>query len=73
MGWQERFSLKGKAALVTGAGGGIGEAICEVLADAGADIVALHRGGPGLPALQAKVEGHGRRFLAIGAELASED
>ena len=43
MSWTDRFSLKGKRALVTGASKGIGEKICEVLADAGADIAGVGR------------------------------
>ena len=39
----ERFCLTGKRALVTGASKGIGLEICKVLADAGADVVAVAR------------------------------
>ena len=37
--WEDRFSLSGRTALVTGASSGIGYAIAEVFADAGADII----------------------------------
>jgi NAD(P)-dependent dehydrogenase (short-subunit alcohol dehydrogenase family) len=44
----KRFSLTGKRAVVTGASKGIGFEICPVLADAGADIVAVARDPKGL-------------------------
>ena len=44
----DRFSLTGRRALVTGASKGIGLEICAVLADAGADIVAVARDADGL-------------------------
>ena len=69
----ERFSLTGKVALVTGASKGIGVAICDVLADAGADIVAVARDRDGLAAIERNVTSKGRRCLAVEADLASAE
>ena len=41
--WTRRFSLEGRTALITGASSGIGQAIAEVFADAGADILGQGR------------------------------
>ncbi len=69
--WEKRFSLAGKRALVTGATKGIGFEACKVLADAGADIVAVGRDAKGLADVSAAVKALGRRCLAIEADLAS--
>lgn len=69
--WQKRFGLDGKVALVTGATKGIGFETCRVLADAGADIVAVGRDREGLEVVAAWVKECGRRCLAIEADLAS--
>ena len=70
MAWEERFSLKGKTALITGASSGIGRAIAEVFADAGADIAGHGRDDGRLADLGACVEGMGRRFVAVPGDLA---
>ena len=67
----KRFSLTGKSALVTGASKGIGSEICRVLADAGADIVAVARDRKGLLEAKAAVEALGRRCLVVEADLAT--
>ena len=59
----ERFSLRGKKALVTGASKGIGTELCSILAEAGADIVAVARDEAGLAEVKAAVEARGRRCL----------
>jgi NAD(P)-dependent dehydrogenase (short-subunit alcohol dehydrogenase family) len=61
---QEKYSLKGKCAIVTGAGGGIGHAIAQAFAGAGAKVacVDLDVGG-----IREKAD-----FLAIRCDVASE-
>ena len=71
MGWQDRFSLAGRKALITGASKGIGAEIATVFAEAGADIVALGRDQDDLAATAAAVRGHGRRCLTLVAEMES--
>jgi NAD(P)-dependent dehydrogenase (short-subunit alcohol dehydrogenase family) len=69
--WIKRFSLNGKAALVTGATKGIGFEICKVLADAGADIAAVGRDEAGLADVKQVVEALGRKCVSIAADLAT--
>ncbi len=71
--WIERHGLKGKRALVTGATKGIGFETCKVLADAGADIVAVGRDKAGLADVKAAIESFGRRCIAVEADMASID
>jgi NAD(P)-dependent dehydrogenase (short-subunit alcohol dehydrogenase family) len=71
MGWQDRFSLTGRKALITGASKGIGAEIAAVFAEAGADIVALGRDAGDLAQTARAVQAHGRQCLTIVAEMAS--
>jgi 2-deoxy-D-gluconate 3-dehydrogenase len=68
------FSLEGRLAMVTGARRGIGLAIADALAGAGADIVAtsaeIERDGAGA---RERIEAHGRRCWTFGADLADRD
>lgn len=52
----ELTSLKGRTALVTGAGQGIGEAIAQALLATGAHVVAIDREAAGIVALAARAE-----------------
>ena len=65
----QRFSLEGRKALVTGASRGIGLALCAVLSEAGADIVAVARDEAGLARARHQVEANGRRCLTLPADL----
>jgi len=67
----DRFSLNGRTALITGASKGIGLEICAVLADAGADIVAVARDAEGLSSVQELVLSAGRKCLTLQADLAT--
>ncbi|HQT55131.1 MAG TPA: SDR family NAD(P)-dependent oxidoreductase, partial [Phenylobacterium sp.] len=63
------FDLTGKTAIVTGANTGLGQAIAEALATAGADIVAVGRTPP--VDTRFAVEALGRRFHDISADLST--
>ena len=65
------FDLTGKAALVTGANTGLGQAIAVALAEAGADIVAAGRTAP--DETRAAVEAAGRRFAFSEADLTTTE
>jgi NAD(P)-dependent dehydrogenase (short-subunit alcohol dehydrogenase family) len=62
-----RFSLEGKAALITGGSRGIGEAAAVLLAQAGADVAVSSRKLEGLERVAAMVKAEGRRALAVPA------
>ena len=66
----ERFRLDERPALVTGAGSGIGRAICVALAEAGADVACLDLDGRRAGETARQVEARGRRALAVAADVA---
>jgi len=65
------FSLTGKAAVVTGAGKGLGQAMTIALARAGADIVGADIIDAG--ETEEKVKEAGRKFFYINADLSKPD
>src|SRR5215210_6492338 len=69
----ERFRLDGKVAIVTGASAGLGVAIAQALAEAGADVGLGARRVDGLKETQALVEATGRRALAVATDIAEPD
>ncbi|MHB1162444.1 MAG: SDR family NAD(P)-dependent oxidoreductase [Chloroflexota bacterium] len=62
--------LEGKVALVTGAGSGIGKAVCLRLARDGADVVAADLNPESAQVTAAEVETLGRRSLAVRVDVA---
>lgn len=69
----DEFSLKGKVAIVTGAGRGIGKAISLALAEAGADIVAAARTKEELEETCHEVKDLGRQSLAVPTDVTRAD
>jgi 2-deoxy-D-gluconate 3-dehydrogenase len=64
------FNLDGKTALVTGCNKGIGRAMTEALAEAGADIIGVSASlRAGESEVEKQVRGYGRRFTAYQADL----
>ena len=69
----DSFRLDDKVAIVTGASSGLGVAFAEGLAEAGADVVICARREDRLAATKALVEGHGRRCVALKADVVAVD
>jgi NADP-dependent 3-hydroxy acid dehydrogenase YdfG len=65
-------ALSGKAALVTGASSGIGEAAALALAEAGAAVAVFGRRAERLNALVARIEAAGGKALALPGDVAVE-
>lgn len=64
-----RRSFAGKTVLVTGAGGGLGRAISQRFAQAGARIVALDKDASGVASLCGEIERRGGQCLALPCDV----
>jgi 3-oxoacyl-[acyl-carrier protein] reductase len=70
----EQLPLKGRIALVTGSGQGIGRATAQRLAKAGADIIINYRSNTSAAAeAKASIEAIGRRCISIQADVSQEE
>jgi NAD(P)-dependent dehydrogenase (short-subunit alcohol dehydrogenase family) len=67
------FRLDGEVAIVTGAGAGIGRAIAESLAAAGAHVVAVDRDAALAEHAAGAISTHGGKALAIAADVGDAD
>jgi NAD(P)-dependent dehydrogenase (short-subunit alcohol dehydrogenase family) len=67
------YSLKGKNAVVTGAGSGIGRAIALAFARAGAQVACLDLDAKAAAATSAEAEKSGQRAIAIACDVGVED
>ncbi len=65
--------VTGRVALVTGASGGMGRVVAEVLAEKGCDVaIAYHQDAQRAATAAAAVRRHGRRALTVAADVADE-
>lgn len=67
----ERFRLDGRTALVTGASRGLGRAIAQALAEAGADLIIVGRDPGRLAQAQAELALTGRAVYAVAGDIGS--
>src|SRR5438309_10915094 len=67
----DKFRLDGKRALITGASRGLGRAIAQALAEAGADLVLVGRDPETLRQARQELAPLGRRVETVAADLAT--
>ncbi|MBI5083824.1 MAG: SDR family oxidoreductase [Acidobacteria bacterium] len=67
------FDLSGKRALIAGASRGIGQAIAEGMARAGAHVVAAARSLPALEEIAGRLRGEGLQAVAVELDISSRE
>jgi 2-deoxy-D-gluconate 3-dehydrogenase len=66
MSIHDKFDLTGQAAIITGAGSGLGREMALALADAGCDIVGVGRRAEPIEETGEMIRAKGRRYLGLG-------
>jgi NAD(P)-dependent dehydrogenase (short-subunit alcohol dehydrogenase family) len=69
----DRYSLRGKNAVVTGAGAGIGRAVALAFARAGADVACVDLDGDAAQATSREAAKSGQRVIGIACDVGNED
>ncbi len=67
---EERFSMAGRRAVVTGGGGGFGRAFCRILAEAGSEVIPVDIDSAAAEETASLVTGAGGRAWAIECDVA---
>ena len=67
------FQMKGKVSLVTGAGSGLGRVFCEVLAEAGSDVVCADINEDWAKETAGIIAGYGVRTQVIKADVVKQE
>ena len=67
---EERFSMAGRRAVVTGGGGGFGRAFCRILAEAGAEVIPVDIDPAAAEETASLVTGTGGQAWAIECDVA---
>lgn len=73
MSIQDLFSLKGKVAIVTGGGRGLGEQIARIFAEAGATVVVCSRKLEACQEVSEELKQMGAESLALACDVSSEE
>ncbi|HSG62742.1 MAG TPA: SDR family NAD(P)-dependent oxidoreductase, partial [Pseudomonadales bacterium] len=68
----DRFSLKGRVALITGAGKGIGASIATTFAEMGADVICVARSQADLEAVADSARAFGVKAYAYSCDVTDE-
>lgn len=71
MGVMDRFRLDGRTALVTGGSRGLGRAMAQALAEAGADLILVGRDPDALAAARAELANLGRRVAVVPGDVST--